>query len=157
VQRDWRIHFERKFVGDQTAKSRLVKVQVTESQFADDLALYTVTQAALESTSRRFVEVASCCGLTVSQPKTKGLAIGLVRMMFPGGGEIEMVKDFDYLGSKLPCDGEITAEVCYRIAKVSKAFGCTIFLNQTLSVDTKRAMYKAIIIPFCYTEQKHGL
>ena len=29
----------RKLVGDRTAKSRLLKVQMTESQFADDLAL----------------------------------------------------------------------------------------------------------------------
>jgi len=53
---------------DQTAKSRLVKVP--ESRFANDLALYTVTQSALESASRRLVEAASCSGLTVSLPKT---------------------------------------------------------------------------------------
>jgi len=75
----------RKLVGDRTVKSRLLKVQVTESQFADDLALYTVTRAALESADGRFVDVASCCGLTVSLVKTKGLAIGaaLGEVMFP--------------------------------------------------------------------------
>jgi len=40
-------------------KSRVLKAQVTESQFADDLALYTVTRAALESAGGRFVDVAS--------------------------------------------------------------------------------------------------
>jgi len=30
-----------------TVKSRLLKVQVTESQFSDDLALYTVTEQLL--------------------------------------------------------------------------------------------------------------
>ena len=39
----------RKLVGDRTAKSRLLKVHVTESQFADDLAMYTVTRAAFVS------------------------------------------------------------------------------------------------------------
>ena len=33
------------------------------------------------------------------------------------GSEIEMVQEFTYLGSKLSCDGEITPEVSYRIAK----------------------------------------
>ena len=107
----------RKLVGDRTVKSRLLKVQVTESQFADDLALYTVTRAALESADGRFVDVASCCGLTVSLVKTKGLAIGATlgeddaSPVKANGGEIEMVKDFTYLGSKLSCDGEITAEI----------------------------------------------
>ena len=65
----------RKLVGDRTAKSRLLKVHVTESQFADDFAMYTVTPEALVSASKRFVRLASCFGLTVSLPKTKGLAV----------------------------------------------------------------------------------
>lgn len=48
---------------------------MTGSQFADDLALYTVTQSAFKSAGRKFVEVASCCGLTVSLPKAEGVAI----------------------------------------------------------------------------------
>jgi len=49
----------------------------------------------------------------------------------------------------LSCDGEITAEISCRIARASKAFGCLrvlIFFNQTLSIDTKRAVYKAVVI-----------
>jgi len=37
----------RKLVKDRTVKFRLLKVQVTESQFADDLALYAVTRERL--------------------------------------------------------------------------------------------------------------
>ena len=53
----------RKLVGDRTAKSRLLKVHVTESQFADDLTMYTVTRGALVSASKRFARLASCFGL----------------------------------------------------------------------------------------------
>ena len=66
------------------------------------------------------------------------------------GGEIEIVKDLTYLGSKFSCDGEITAEISCHIAKASKAFGCLrvpIFLNQTLLIDTKRTVCKAVVIP----------
>jgi len=47
----------------------------------------------------------------------KGLAIGAalseddVSPVMVIGGEIEMLKDITYLGSKLPCDGEITADL----------------------------------------------
>ena len=37
----------RKLVGDRTAKSRLLKAQVTEFQFANDLTLYVVTCSSL--------------------------------------------------------------------------------------------------------------
>ena len=42
----------RKLVEDRTAKSRLLGVQVSESQFADDLALYAVNHAAFKSAGR---------------------------------------------------------------------------------------------------------
>ena len=38
-----------KLVRYQTSKSRLLREQVTESQFADELALYTVTRKFFES------------------------------------------------------------------------------------------------------------
>ena len=152
----------RKLVEDRTAKSRLLKVHVTESQFADDLAMYTVTCAAFVSAGERFVRLASCFGLTVSLPKTKGLAVGSglseddVSPVLVDGGEIEMVEEFTYLGSKLSCDGEISPEVSCHIARASKAFGCLrvpVFLNCTLSTDTKRAVYTAVVVSM---EQKYG-
>ena len=39
----------RKLVGDRTTKSRLSEVIITESQFADDVAIYSTTQEAFES------------------------------------------------------------------------------------------------------------
>ena len=41
------INHGRRLVEDRTAKSRLLKVLVTESQFADDLVMYNVARAAL--------------------------------------------------------------------------------------------------------------
>ena len=59
----------------------------------------------------------------LAYPKTKRLAVGPAlsennNSPVPvDGSEIEMVQEFTYLGSKLSCDGEITPEVSYRIAK----------------------------------------
>ena len=62
----------RELVGDPTAKSRFLRVQVNESQFTDNLALYDVTHAAFEALSKKFVQMANFYGLTISLPKTKG-------------------------------------------------------------------------------------
>lgn len=65
------------------------------------------------------VKVASYFGLTVSLPKTKGLAVGAavsevdISPVVVEGGEIEMAEGFTYLGSKLLADGEVTARVNY--------------------------------------------
>ncbi len=48
----------RKLVGDRTAKSRLNLVRVSESQFADDVALYASNRTCLESLGKKFVEEA---------------------------------------------------------------------------------------------------
>ena len=61
--------------------------------------------------------MANYFGLTVSLPKTKGLAVGAavsevdVPPVVVEGGDIEMAEGFTYLGSKLSADGEVTAKV----------------------------------------------
>ena len=67
----------RKLVGDRTAKSLLAVVKVTESQFADDLALYASTREKLEHVTAGFVRRSSRWSLTVNVSKSKpGMAFG---------------------------------------------------------------------------------
>ena len=56
----------RRLVGDRTAKSQLNVVRITESQFADDLALFSSTQDKLENVTAGFVKETGRWGLTVS-------------------------------------------------------------------------------------------
>ena len=70
-------------------------------------------------------------------------------MRVEGGGQIEMVEQFSYLGSVMSRDGDVTEDVKCRIAKASRAFGCLrdpIFNNPILSIPTKRTVYKAIVL-----------
>ena len=145
----------RKLVGDRTAKSRLSVVRVTESQFADDVALYAGLRDCLESVAKKFVTGAGRWGLTVSIPTTKGMAAGEglvdedVAPLVVESGEIEMVEDFPYLGSILSSSGDVMQDVKARIGKASRVFGClrgAVFGNPILSIPTKRAMYKAAVL-----------
>ena len=56
-------------VGSWTTKSRLNEMRVTETQFADDAALYATTRGAFESAA---AGVADDFGLKLSVQKTKG-------------------------------------------------------------------------------------
>ena len=145
----------RKLVGDRTAKSRLECVKVTESQFADDAAVYAPSRDAFERATAKLIDTASSWGLTVSMEKTKGMAVGnhtddsnTLLMQVPGG-QIDMVNDFTYLGSTITRDGEVNQDVKLRIGKAARAFGClqkAVFQNKRFSVETKRRVYKAAVM-----------
>ena len=118
----------RKLVSDRTAKSKLNRTKITESQFADDAAVYTTTRNALEVSTRMFVDIAQQWGLTVSTSKTKGLVVGhhTVEEEDPvtvGSDVIEIVPSFTYLGSIITQDGRLESEPSSRIAKAARAFG----------------------------------
>ena len=147
---------ERKLVGDRTAKSRLLEINMTESQFADDVAAYAVTREALEQVAAEFDNTAANWGLTVSLEKTKLLTLG--KQLKPednlsiqlNGVEIATVKEFSYLGSSITRDVEVRGEVSMRLGRASKAFAClrsAIFHNKQLSMATKHEVYNAVVLP----------
>ena len=145
----------RKLVGDRTAKSRLKEVKVTETQFADDAALYATTHGAFESAAVGYEEVAKDFRLKLNMEKTKGMVVGQVieendvAPVQVEGGCLDVVDHFPYLGSIISRVGEPTVEIDHRIAKASRAFGCLrrpIFQDRNLSVATKRQVYGAVVL-----------
>ena len=128
---------------------------MTESKFADDVAVYATTREALEQAAGEFVNTAAKWGLTVSLEKTKLITMGKelghedslpVQL---AAGEIATVEDFTYLGSKISSDGEVKSEIVTRISKASRAFGClkaAVFQNSQLSTDIKREVYRAVVL-----------
>ena len=98
---------------------------------------------------------ASSLGLTVSFPKTKFMVVGAVvsvddhQPLAVGGGLIEWVDLFPYLGSVIEDKGSIDAEVDRRIANASRAFGAlrqSVFDDCHLSIRTKRCVYQACVL-----------
>ncbi|XP_065189675.1 uncharacterized protein LOC135820285 [Sycon ciliatum] len=143
----------RKLVGDRTTKARLNTYQVTESQFADDAAVYTTSREHLETLANEFIACASQWGLTVSIAKTKAIAVGpgdlQPDVVLDGGGVVEMVSGFTYLGSVVSCDGSLDVEITSRLAKASRVFGCLltpIFRCRGLSIGIKCMVYRAFVL-----------
>ena len=149
-----RYRVRRKLVGDRTRKSRLAEMSLTESQFADDAALYVTSWSDLQVVSGEFAACASRWGLTVSLQKTKAMAVncaGALPVDVPVGerGAFGIVSQFTYLGSVLTNDGSLDVEVGVRLAKASRAFGAMlrpIFLCSALSLDIKRMVYRSVVL-----------
>ena len=106
-----------------TAKARLQEVLVTESKFADDVALYATTRVVLEHIAGEFVRTAAEWGLTVSLEKMKLLTMG--KQLEPEDslpvqldeGEVGTVDNFTYFESNISRDGEMRGEVVVRLAR----------------------------------------
>ena len=118
-----RFKISRKLIGDRTAKSHLSTVTATESQFADDAALYATTRPVFETMTSMFIPCARRWGLTVSIQKTKGMAVGHHALRTPllvsETDTIEIVNDFPYLGSVISDCGTLSPEFSARLGKTS--------------------------------------
>ena len=99
--------------------------------------------------------MASSLGLTVSFPKTEFMVIGAAvsvddqQHLAVGGGLIEWVDPFPYLGSAIVDKGSTDVEVDKRITNDSKAFRAlrqSVFDGCHLSIKTKRCVYQACVL-----------
>ena len=126
-----------------------------KGEFADDVVLFACSRDAACAAIGAYIEVASSLGLTVSFPKTKFMVVGAAvsvddqQPLAVGGGLIEWVDLFPYLGSVIMDGGSIDVEVDRRIAKASKAFGAlrqSVFDDCHLSIKTKRCVYQACVL-----------
>ena len=144
----------RRLVGNWTTKFKSDVLRVTESQFANDVALYAGSQDRMKSMAVKFVEKASIWGLRVSMEKTKRMALGEglgdvdVAPVTVEGGEIHVVDSLTYLSSFMSSDGEVMKDVkACRIAKASEAFGyLRIFDNPIVFVPIKKAVQRAVVL-----------
>ena len=75
------------------------------------------------------------------------------------GGQIEIIRNFTYLGSNITDNGEVSDEAKCRISKAARAFDClqnAIFKNCRISVETKgKSTGLQSCLYFCM-ELKHG-
>ena len=142
-----------KLVGERTR--RTLSFELSECLFADDAALICASRSDMVITARIFKKVTTEFGLTLSIPKTKLLVAGAnlttddVAPLELGGGSVEVVKEFKYLGSLIEAHGGMTGEANRRIAQASRVFGelhSSVFLVHDLSLETKQLVYQSIVL-----------
>ena len=100
----------------------------------------------MDVAAKVFEEVSAGWGLTLSVPKTKLLVAGVglspddVSPLQMNGGIVEVVKEFQYLGSLVKAAGGMTGEVEHRIVRASRSFGSlcnAVFMDHHLTLETK--------------------
>ena len=131
-------------------------VRLTESQFADDSALFGMSREGAEQALVLFVDTAAEFGLTVNATKTKPLVVGggitaVDRAPMSLGGVdriIVRVDEFRYLGSSIHPSGRSTDDVDARVAAASRACGAMqkpVFAARYLDIHIKRCVFNACV------------
>ena len=138
------------------AHTKTIEVLIVELLFADDCALLTHTQEALQHIVKRFAEAAKAFGFTISLKKTE-----VLHQSPPGGvysppkiniegTSLNSVEHFTYLGSVISNDVTVNKDLDKRLTRASSSFGRLhkrVWQNHSLRLSTKIQVYRAVVVP----------
>ena len=153
-----------KLVGERTR--RPLSFTVSECLFANDAALICSSREHMDVAAKVFEEVSAGWGLTLSVPKTKllvasvGLSPNDVAPLQMNGGIVEVLNEFQYLGSLVEAAGGMTGEIEHHIVWASRTFGSlcnAVFMDHHLTLETKRLVYRSVVLGVLFLVQKLGL
>ena len=133
------------------AKTKVRHVTIREVLFADDAAMATHTEEALQRLIDRFALACDDFGLTISIKKTEVLGQGTtappnIRI---GSQVLNAVDRFQYLVSTISSNLSLEPEISSRIAKASEVMSKLhkrVWSNNNLTVNTKMQVYKACVL-----------
>ncbi|XP_078603943.1 uncharacterized protein LOC144877771 [Branchiostoma floridae x Branchiostoma japonicum] len=128
--------------------------------FADDLALLSHSIRQMREKAQKLEHNSGQVGLTINAKKTKEMRVKTVGNAKPvccRGTELEIVKEFTYLGSVISSDGGATKDVDARIGKAKAAFAQLkpVWRARNISLRTKLRIFesnvKSILLYGCET------
>ena len=133
------------------AKTKVRKVLLREMLFADDAALATHSEEALQRLIDCFAHACDEFGLTISLRKTDimGQDVSSIPCISIGDHTLEVVEDFTYLGSTISSNLSLDTELNTRIGKAATAMARLtkrVWSNTMLTINTKMRVYQACVL-----------
>ena len=133
------------------AKTKVRQLLLREMLFADDAALASHTQEALQRLVNRLAHACREFGLIISLKKTNvmGQDVSEAPSISIGDYTLEVVEDFTYLGSTISSNLSLEAEINKRIGKAASAMSrlsTRVWENTNLTTNTKIAVYNACVL-----------
>ena len=133
------------------ATTKVRRVLIREMLFADDAALTSHTEDALQRLIRRFASACREFGLTISLKKTNVMwqDISSAPNISIGDYTLEVADEFVYLGSTISSNLSLDTELNARIGKASTAMArlaTRVWNNSMLTTNTKMKVYQACVL-----------
>ena len=120
--------------------------------FADDIALFAHESEDIQHNINELERVANAVGLSINANKTKSMSNAVIPDLAEGllvnNEEIEVVREFKYLGSILTQDANPEREILCRIALAGSAFNClrNVWRNSKYSQKLKLRIYNSNVL-----------
>ena len=133
------------------AKTKVQQVLIREVLFADDAALTSHSEEALQRLISRFADACKEFSLTISLKKTNimGQDVITTPTITIGDHTLEVVEKFTYLGSTISSNLSLDAELNVRIGKAATAMARLakrVWDNTMLTLNTKMRVYQACVL-----------
>ncbi|KAA3669782.1 uncharacterized protein DEA37_0001131, partial [Paragonimus westermani] len=123
--------------------------QVTDLDYADDIALLAETEADLQFFADQVVLFGAMLGLKINPDKSKVMAIcSPVPHISISGVDLENVDSFRYLGSQVTVDGSCEHDILCRMSLAQVAFQqlyTCLFSREDVTIPTKIRVYVASV------------
>ena len=133
------------------SKSKISKVIVRDLHFADDPAIAFYTQNGLQRLMDRLSNACDLFSLTTSLKKTQvmGQAIPMPPTIKINEKDLEVVNQFQYLGSTTTDSLSLNTEISKRIEKAATTLAKLtkrVWDNKNLTITTKVKVYQTCVI-----------
>ncbi|KAF7251640.1 Calmin [Varanus komodoensis] len=128
---------------------RIAGRNISNLRYADDTTLMAESEEELKSLLMWVKEESGKVGLKLNIKKTKIMASGPLTSWQIDGEEMEVVKDFIFLGSKITADRDCSQEIKRRLLLGRKAMANldNILKSRDITLPTKVCIVKAMVFP----------
>ena len=131
------------------ARIKIARRNINNLRYADDTTLTAESEEELKSLLMRVKEESEKAGLKLNIQKTKIMASGPISSWQIGGGKVETVTDFIFLGFKIIADGDCSHEIKRPLLLGRKVVTHldSIFKSRNITLWTKINLVKAMVFP----------
>ena len=131
------------------ARIKIVKRNINKFRSADDIILMAESEEELKSLLMMVKEESEKTGLKLNIQKTKIMASCPITSWQIGGGTMETVTDFIFLGSRITVDGDCSHEIKRRLLLGRKVMTNldSIFKSRDITLPTKVCLVKVMVLP----------
>ena len=114
---------------------------------ADDTTLMAKSDEELKSLLMKVKEESEKVGFKLNIQKAKIMASGPITSWQTDGETMETVRDFIFLGSKIPADGDCSHEIQRLLGRKAMTNLDSILKSRDITLPTKFCLVKAMVFP----------
>ena len=136
-------------LGEAQAGIKIARRNISNLRYADDTTFMAESEEELKRLLMKVKEESEKFDLKLNIHKTKIMASGPISSWQIYGETVEIVRDFIFLGSKIPADGDCSHEIkrCLLLGRKAVTNLDSILKSRNITLPRKVRLVKAMVFP----------